>query len=198
VAAGHKGDIVRKFGHTTVAAVAAVGILIAGCGSSSKSATPSSTQAPGTTANADATSTTEASTDTTTGASGGSGSIPDVPNGAWSKGRVHVEVSGDKSSNFESDGSGATTDGVTSAAFAQNADSTISFGFGGGEQAALALTTAGVSTTGSFGKECDITFSKHDATGIAADFTCSGLPAVSTSVTTIYKLDVKGNFTLAP
>jgi len=189
---------VRMIGHATVAAVAAVGILlIAGCGSSSKAATPSSTQAPGTTASSDTTPSTAASSDTTVASSGGSSDIPDVPNGAWSTGRIHVEVSGDKASNFESDGSGATTGGVTSAAYAQNAGSTVSLGFGSGQEGAISVTTAGVSTVGTFGKECDITFTKHDAAGIAADFACTGLSAVDTS-TTVYKIDAKGNFTLAP
>jgi len=189
---------VRKIGHATVAAVAAAGILlIAGCGSSSKAATPSSTHAPGTTASSDTTPSTAASSDTTVASSGGSSDIPDVPNGAWSTGRIHVEVSGDKASNFESDGSGATTGGVTSAAYAQNAGSTVSLGFGRGQEGAISVTTAGVSTVGTFGKECDITFTKHDAAGIAADFACTGLSAVDTS-TTVYKIDAKGNFTLAP
>ena len=172
-------------------------LLIAGCGSSSKAATPSSTKPPGTSGNSDTTPSTAASSDTTVASSGGSSVIPQIPDGTWSKGRIHVEVSGDKASNFESDGSGATVGGVTSAAYAQNVGSSVSLGFGRGEDGAISVTTESVSTVGTFGKDCDITFTKHDAAGLAAEFTCTGLSAVDTS-TTVYKIDVKGNFTLAP
>jgi hypothetical protein len=176
-------------------AVAVAGLVLgAGCGSSSgKSSSAGVTPAP------NATSAPPATID----AAGDDGSstaaeIPDIPDATWSNGRAHVEVSGDKASNFESDGSGATTNGFTSAAFPLNTGQTMSVALGGEEGSAISLTADGVSTTGAFGKDCDITFSKHDAEGVTADFTCTSLPAVGSSSTQVYTINVKGNFTLTP
>jgi hypothetical protein len=121
--------------------------------------------------------------------------IPTIANANWSGGNIHVEVTGDREATFDSTGSGATLDGVTSAAFTQPPN-TVSIGLGGSEESAISLTAGGVSTVGGFRTNCTIDFTKNEASSIAADFECNDLQAVSTSATDTYTIDVKGNFTL--
>jgi hypothetical protein len=185
----------RKAGTRSVIALVAAGLVLgAGCGSSSKkSADPI--------ASTGTTSPQSGGAGTTVGNTSGGGDapvdIPGIPDGNWD-GRVHVEVSGDVSSNFESDGSGSTTSGFTNLAFAENPGKNISFAFGGTDPSAMALTVDDVGTSGQFGKECEVTFTKHDAQNLAGDFTCPTLQAVSSSDTNVKNIAVKGNFNMAP
>jgi len=123
--------------------------------------------------------------------------IPDIPDGNWNSGRVHVEVSGDSSAAFESDGTGQTTGGFTAAEYNENPSGRVNIGLSDG-QSAIGIETDEVATTGTFGQDCDIEFTSVDASGVSAEFTCEGLPAVSSSSTETYTIDVTGNFTLAP
>ena len=123
--------------------------------------------------------------------------IPDIPDGNWNSGRVHVEVTGDSSAAFESDGTGQTTGGFTAAEYNANPPNRVNIGLSDG-QSAIGIETDEVATTGTFGQDCDIEFTSVDASGVSAEFTCEGLPAVSSSSTDTYTIDVTGNFTLAP
>jgi hypothetical protein len=179
-------------GYTAVLTLVAAGLVLGGCGggSSNKSSTTESSSSAPNTGPADS-----SSPDSTDSAAKPSG-IPKIADQTWSTGRIHVELSGDKSANFESDGSGATLGGVTSAAFAQNVPNVASIGLGGGEESAISLTAGGVSTVGGFSTKCSISFTKNDDAGLAADFACDGLDAVATSSTDAFKVNVKGHFTL--
>jgi hypothetical protein len=123
--------------------------------------------------------------------------IPDIPDGNWNSGRIHVEVTGDSSASFESDGTGQTTGGFTAAEYNANPPNRVNIGLSDG-QSAIGIETGEVATTGTFGQDCDIEFTSVDASGVSAEFTCEGLPAVSSSSTDTYTIDVTGNFTLAP
>lgn len=130
--------------------------------------------------------------------SGDDAVIPDIADATWSHGRIHVEVTGDTSDSFESDGSGATLDGQTSAAWADNDGRLVTIGLGGGLDAAIALSIGDMATSATFGKDCDITFTQNDASGLAAEFSCDDVEAVTSSSSTIQKISVTGNFTLTP
>jgi hypothetical protein len=187
---------VRSIRHTAVLSLVAAGLVLGGCGGGSSKKTSTSNPASNTVPATDPSSP-DGQTVPPDNAPPAS-DIPKIADNNWTNGRIHVEVSGDVSSNFESDGSGATVGGATSAAFTQNTGNLVSIGLGGDEESAISLTVGDVSTVGGFSSNCSISFTKNDATGLAADFTCNDLQAVSTSATDTKVLDVKGNFTLLP
>lgn len=182
---------------STLAGVVAVGVVLAGCGAddAKRSAATSSTASTSTAAPR----ATDATAGTTTSAApsraGSAVDLPQLADATYTTGRVHLELSGDVADAFESDGTGQTVAGTTSAAFALDDGRLVTVAFGAGTDGAIAVTAAGVATTAAFGKDCDVEFGGSDGSRVEATFDCPSVAAVaSTDVKTV---SITGNFWLA-
>jgi hypothetical protein len=177
----------------TLTGAAAI-LLLAGCGSSdskSKGATAAATTPSGTQGAPDVTS-----------ASGGGGSgsgdykLP-IESATYTKGRIHIEFGGDASGAAEVDGAGFVINGFANFTFADEARNiSIAMAFGGDQGSGAAITYDGLTSGGTFGKECTADFTKTEATALEATFTCTHMPAVSSSSTDEKWMDAHGSIQL--
>ena len=126
------------------------------------------------------------------------GVIPELKDGAFQKGAISLEITGDKRATPSLEGGG----------FAQSGLLVLTYGNGNNDAGAfltfvdeksddeggMAITTKGLATAGAWGKECDVTVSVQ-GDKVSGDFQCSKIDAVVPGEAKAFKITVKGKFT---
>jgi hypothetical protein len=175
-------------------------ILIAACAAST------SPTAGGATATSGGTTSTGGTTSSggTTSGGGTAVSMPTIADGAFKSGTTHVEISGGRNETFDvSTGGDVTTGGTTLLVFASSDNQRVvqmSF-LPPGEADPGIFTTATTSGTavggalsGTWGKECQVKFTRNNASGLSGEFTCKDAAGLSGLVT--MNANVKGTFSV--
>lgn len=134
----------------------------------------------------------------------GTGTVdnPPIVDGAYTSGKLHVEVSGDVTATLDfplQGGMSMTTAGATLLSFAATATSE---GGGGIVIAstgnAITLSSPQVSTaggdSGGDANMCTITVTQSDASKLAGNFDCKRLVGVAANATQSVTIDMKGTF----
>jgi hypothetical protein len=134
---------------------------------------------------------------------GGTGTVnnPPIVDGAYTSGKLHVEISGDVTATLDfplQGGMSMTTAGATLLSFADTATSE-----GGGiviasTGNAITLSTKSVSTaggnSGGDSNTCTITVSQSDASKLAGTFDCKRLVGIVATSSTGVTIDMRGTF----
>lgn len=124
--------------------------------------------------------------------------IPDIKDGNFTDGSVHLEYSGGKDFKGDIKGNGIATGGFTLLTFADEEGSVlISFQPDSkDEPGGLAITTKDISTAGEWGDECSISVD-DGAKELKGEFECGQIEALEvSSAGKTLKVRVKGNFSL--
>ncbi len=127
----------------------------------------------------------------------GEAEIPEVKDGAFSEGNIHVEISGEQDVTFDADGGGLASGGLTLLQFASDR-ATVILTFQSGtesEPGGLSLTTLELSTAGGWGTECDVTLA-DSAADLKGEFRCEDIDSIDPRTTKSYKITVKGDFSV--
>ena len=132
------------------------------------------------------------------GSSGGLG----IGDREWSRGWIHVEITGDVTRSLDAEGSASTIGGFTNAPMtvgggAVEADSeTVNFTIDEAGVGALALSLADVATTGAIPADCTVETLENTADKVHLYFTCESVDAVSTSSADTYSIGLMGDIGL--
>ena len=169
-------------------------VLAVGCGSSGAVAT-----APGlpTIAPGGAGGATQAPVVTPAGGGGGGGGTVTsvtVADGTYTKGKAHVELTGDKTATLDMNGTGFAAGG--SGAFSY-ADTTAQLSVSivlGPQDTGLAIAGKDIITGGTWGKECELKVTRNDSGGVAGEFSCPNVEAADPSILKQLKVSIKGSF----
>jgi hypothetical protein len=167
--------------------------MIAACGGS---ALPAADVSPTASGAATASATPSASAG---GGGGTSAGIPTIADGAYRSGRTHLEISGGKSDTVDASGAGGFTQSNTTVLVLPSADNkkivTLSFlAPTESDRGAVAVTTSEYSFVGEWGKECQVRFTRNDASGLSGEFSCRDAPGVA--VLTDVMVNVTGTFSV--
>lgn len=183
--------------HTAAIVLLAMGAAFAGCGGDSDS------NDPGAAPNDDTPGATEpdGGGNGDGGGGGGGSDIPDLADAEYAQGTAHVEISGDASASFDAPGGGSVIQGLTVLSFA-NAERTESLSIAlfadGSTPDSITVLGGDASTTVEIGKDCDIEFTKSDATGLEGEFACEDVGAISVTQPEEYTITVTGTFSVTP
>ncbi|MBA4181246.1 MAG: hypothetical protein C0506_11710 [Anaerolinea sp.] len=124
-----------------------------------------------------------------------SGTIPDIKDGAFQKGTIRVEITGDKRSTVNLDGNGYAQSGALLLTYASNeAGAFLTFvPEKSDDEGGFAITTKELATAGTWGKECDMTV---DAQGekVSGEFECNKIDAVVPGEAKTYRINLKVKF----
>ena len=188
-------------GRLTFGLLLIVAILAAGCGSSgggTQLPTGGTTAAPAT---AGATAGPSLAPPPTTGGgtspgTGGTTGIPAIVAGPFSTGAAHIVITGDQNVTFDARGAGVAMGTEAVLTYLDEA---------AGYSAQLTLsgqTTSGIMVSGkdllaggTWGKECQITVTRNDATELAGEFACRNMHAVGSLLGKQLTITLAGTFT---
>ncbi|MCL4240435.1 MAG: hypothetical protein KJ048_03705 [Dehalococcoidia bacterium] len=129
--------------------------------------------------------------------SNGDVDIPEIKDGAFADGEVHVEVSGDKDFKFDLKGNGIATGGYTLLTFGSDEASVIlAFQAGSKDEAGgLSITHTKLATAGAWGTDCTVTIDEG-ADEVKGEFGCKDLEGIEPGSVKTYKVRVSGNFSV--
>jgi hypothetical protein len=130
------------------------------------------------------------------GATGDLGDAPgDLPDGLYTQGEAHVDVSGDFDETIDYEiGSGSTGEGSTSLSFSDGSSGVLGLliqGAGGGVSWS---TTDGRAAGGEFGRNCEIGLTESSASELAGSFRCEDVPGID--VATEATVTLEGTFSV--
>ncbi|MGE3074496.1 MAG: hypothetical protein AB7N24_00085 [Dehalococcoidia bacterium] len=117
--------------------------------------------------------------------------------GNFGSGKVHVEISGDVKTSFDADGSGIATNGFALLTFTNDTESVqIAFNRAADQDpGGLAVNTEKVVAGGGWGTDCTQKLT-DSAKELKGEFECKNVDGVAPGSIKVYKVTVKGNFTL--
>lgn len=123
--------------------------------------------------------------------------IPDIKDGGYSNGKLHIEISGDK--DFKGDVgsvSGITLNKLTLLNFGAT-DWSLNLTFqpdSKSEAGAVAFQSKDIATAAEWGKQCSVTVSDSAET-LKGEFSCVKVDATDIKAAKVYKVTIKGDFT---
>ena len=129
---------------------------------------------------------------------GGSGTPPQLAQGAW-EGTVHFEVSGDVDLSADMPGSGVTQGEFSLLTFAADdgsGASQIAFTAGSQSEAAIFVSSNGFTGGGEIGKECSLSTSTNEDKKVEGTFSCKGAKGVKAASLDDLIVDIEGTFTM--
>lgn len=121
--------------------------------------------------------------------------ISDLKDGAFQKGTIRVEITGDKRTTINLDGNGFAQSGNLLLTYG-NTESSAFLSFvpeKSDDEGGFAITMKDLATAGSWGPECDLTI---DAKGdkVSGEFECDKLDAVVPGEAKTYRINLKVKF----
>lgn len=123
------------------------------------------------------------------------GVVSGVKDGAFEKGSVTVEISGDKRANMTFEGGGYAQSGFVLLNFGNN-DGSVLLTFvpdKSEDEGGMAVTLKDVATAGSWGDDCHATVNVQDAR-LSGEFQCDKIDAVVPGEAKTYRIKLKGKF----
>ena len=145
------------------------------------------------------TSESDAGTDGSSAGTGGSGTPPQLAQGAW-EGTIHFEVSGDVDISADMPGGGVTQGEFSLLTFAADdgsGASQIAFTAGSESEAAIFVSSEGFTGGGEIGKECSLSTSTNEEKKVEGSFSCKGAKGVKAASLDDLVVDIQGTFTMA-
>ncbi len=169
-----------------------VGLVLAAC------ATPAGS-GPGASSGSEPSAAAEASGAGGNGGGGADGGIGiTLPDGAWSSGELHVEISGDASGSYDAplvEMASYTTDGESILSYVDS-DAQVSVGVAiYTDSFAISVTTAELVAGAGTTMSCTVQYHTADDNHIEADFSCPDSPAFTTTGTSGGTVTIEGSLT---
>ena len=133
-------------------------------------------------------------------AAGGGGDLPDIADGLYAAGTVHLEVSGDKSLNVDLaliPGASSTTDGATSLFYVsgEGQDATaLSIVLEAEAGPGFNLSSPVVISAGGRAEGCRFEFTRNDGSGLTGTLSCSGIDGMVAGGLENPQIDVRATF----
>jgi hypothetical protein len=172
----------------TLVSSTVVGLVLAAC------ATPAGS-GPGASSGSEPSAAVKAS-DAGGGADGGIGIT--LPDGAWSSGELHVEISGDASGSYDAplvEMASYTTDGESILSYVDS-DAQVSVGVAiYTDSFAISVTTAELVAGAGTTMSCTVQYPTADDNHIEADFSCPDSPAFTATGTSGGTVTIEGSLT---
>jgi hypothetical protein len=175
-------------------------LLATACGGSS-SPKPSAASTGTNSQSSQQTSSSSDSSSTSGSSSSDAGAAPQIFDANYQQGSAHVEISGGANRTVDlTKAGGYTVSGATVVTFtdaqSQNALSVTS-SKSSGDASGITLTAGGISTAGEFGRDCQLTVTKNDASEFAGKIQCTNVDGIEGS--TVHSgLNVNGTFSAKP
>jgi hypothetical protein len=119
-----------------------------------------------------------------------------IEDAVYTKGTVHIEVTGDKKATFDKDGAGYAGGGLLLLSYAdQDVSASLSFAAEGAGDApgAASITTKEFATASEWGKDCTFKLDQSKASA-SGEFECRDVEAIELKSTKPLKVTVKGKF----
>ena len=133
-------------------------------------------------------------------AAGGGEDLPDIADGLYAAGTVHLEVSGDKSLNVDLaliPGASSTTDGATSLFYVsgEGQDATaLSIVLEAEAGPGFSLSSPVVFSAGGRAEGCRFEFTRNDGSGLTGTLSCSGIDGIAAGGLENPQIDVRATF----
>jgi hypothetical protein len=125
--------------------------------------------------------------------------MPPIPDGTWTKGQAHVEVTGARTATVDMVGSMFATQGVLIGTLADAATaSALHLLFASAEASGLALTAPDVITSADLGRDCTVKVTRMETAGMAGEITCQNLEAINRAGTETMRVNVHLTFSASP
>lgn len=124
---------------------------------------------------------------------------PELKAGTYSKGKVRVEITGERKETIDAEGNAFVTDEVGLLSYADDKVGVIlSIGGEGSDEAGgLSITTGDFATAGEWGKECKLSVDQSGSS-LKGTFSCDKIKAISLTAAKDYDIKIKGTFTAEP
>lgn len=123
--------------------------------------------------------------------------LKEIKDGVFDKGKVRLEVSGDKDFEIEVDGGGIVNGGFALLTFGST-DATVLLSFqpgSEGEPGAFSLTSKELVAGGEWGPDCDVSY-EDGSTELKGEFECDNIEGIEGTTTKSYDVKVKGTFSV--
>ncbi len=120
---------------------------------------------------------------------------PKFDDGAYSKGEVHVEISGDRDVTVDAEGNGFVSGGFALFTYASS-DASVILGFSGEDEpdpGAISITLEELATGAEWGTDCELTVDQSDSS-VEGEFSCDDVEGIATGSTDVLKVDIRGTF----
>ncbi len=133
-------------------------------------------------------------------AAGGGGDLPDIADGPYAAGTVHLEVSGDKSLNVDLaliPGVSSTTNGATILFYqsGEGQDATaLTIVLEAEAGPGFNLTSPVVLSAGGRAEGCRFDFTRNDGSGLTGTLSCSGIDGMAAGGLENPQIDVRATF----
>jgi hypothetical protein len=124
--------------------------------------------------------------------------IPEIKDGAFEGGSLHIEISGEKDDEFDFElGTGFALGGFANVVYStEDASRSVTFAFAKeGDPGAIAVIAGPIITGGTWGRECSVTVHDDDDE-LRAEFECDDAQGLASATGALSGLRIEGEFTI--